>query len=384
MQLSFRCPACAEPIQVSFAPPGSTVRCRTCGSDVTVPGDGAAGESVVVRRGSAAPESPLAATPAMWIEPPRDAVRLDYRADAFQLLGIGIATALLSFVTLGIYYAWGRARELRYVIGGVHADGDPFTFHGTGGELFRGLLRALVFFVLPLIALVALGALLGGSGDAWFFQLMVYVLVLAFVPFAVIGSLRYRASRTSWRGIRFGFDGRASEFASGWLPRAAVTFLTLGLAYPWLACWRRRFVMSRARFGTEPFAFDAGASGLYRTFLPAWLLTIPTLGLSWTWYYGEQQAYFWNHTRLGNARFHCALTGGEWVWASIVAGIVTAITFGLGTPWAYVRLHRLFLERLAIERVLDFEAIRQRTQDASGLGEGASDVLDLDPGLEIG
>jgi uncharacterized membrane protein YjgN (DUF898 family) len=340
--------------------------------------------SRVVRRGSTAPDSEPEPPAAPKSEAPTGSIGLRYAADGFELLGIGIANALLSALTFGIYYAWGRARELRYVIGAMRADGDPFTFHGKGGELFRGLLRAVVFFFLPLVALVFFGSLVGGPGDAWLFQLLFYVLVLLFIPFATIGSLRYRLSRTSWRGIRFGFDGNSREFAAGWLPRAVLTFLTLGLAYPWLACWRRRYVMSRARFGTEPFAFEAEADPLFRKFLPAWLLTIPTLGLSWTWYYGEQQAYFWSRTRLGPARFHCGLTGGEWLWASFLGGIMAAITFGIATPWIYVRLHRLFLTSLSLEGMLDFEAIRQRTQDASGLGEGVGDLLDLDPGLEIG
>ena len=38
MPLSFRCPACSAPMEVHFAAPDSTVRCRSCRSDVTAPG----------------------------------------------------------------------------------------------------------------------------------------------------------------------------------------------------------------------------------------------------------------------------------------------------------------------------------------------------------
>jgi uncharacterized membrane protein YjgN (DUF898 family) len=40
------------------------------------------------------------------------------------------------------------------------------------------------------------------------------VLYFLFTPVAMVGSRRYRLTRTSWRGIRFSFRGRAKNSSS--------------------------------------------------------------------------------------------------------------------------------------------------------------------------
>ena len=102
----------------------------------------------------------------------------------------------LTLVTLGIYYPWARARELSFMIGSLVAGGDPFTFHGTGRELFRGFLRAWLLFLLPLFGLGVLLNLPNLEPDLEVALVLgLYLLLFAFMIFAIVGSLRYRASR---------------------------------------------------------------------------------------------------------------------------------------------------------------------------------------------
>ena len=96
-----------------------------------------------VPQGSLAPEPP---------EPPpvrRGIAGLAYAGQGLDYFALQLVNWALTLVTLGIYHPWARARELRYTIGSVVADGDAFTFHGTGRELFWGFLRAML--VLSLI-----------------------------------------------------------------------------------------------------------------------------------------------------------------------------------------------------------------------------------------
>jgi uncharacterized membrane protein YjgN (DUF898 family) len=272
-------------------------------------------------------------------------------------------------------------RELGFNIGNARLAGDAFSFHGRGGELFRGFLLAWLFFVLPLIALNIALSLSPANAPV---LLLLYAFLLVFIPVALVGSARYRLSRTSWRGIRFGFDGTAMEFALGFVPRLLLTFLSLGLAYPVFACWRRSFMVNHARFGTQRLSITTDAGDLYGRFIVAWLLFVPTLGLSGAWFYGEMQAYFWNRTRIGPASFHCSMTGWDWLAMQIKNGIVTMITFGLYTPWALVGVQRLMIESLCVEDTVDLAAIRQQLDEASALGEGAAGLLDVDTGVGIG
>jgi len=311
-------------------------------------------------------------------------VTLAYTGEGGELLLIGIVNWLLTMVTLGFYFAWARVRYLRFMIGSVRANGDPFTFLGKGSELFWGVLRAWLLFGLPLIALaVAINLTTGDPGTTALLMALFYAVLLVFVPFAVIGSLRYRASRTSWRGIRFGFDGRFGEFAPQYLVRMVGMVLTLGIAYPFVSNWRREYVLAHSRFGSESFGYDGNASDLFPRYLLCWLFTLPTFGLTMGWFHGYQQAYFWNHTTLAGARFRSRLTGGDWLAMSIVNAFLVAFTLGIAAPWAYVRLHRMFFNGLSLEAI-DLAKVHARASEGSGTGEAAAGMLDPDVGLDIG
>ncbi len=325
-------------------------------------------------------------TPSPALVPPNAPaapIRFQYVADGGELFGIRFMTSLLSIVTLGIYYAWGRARELRYVIGAVHADDDEFTFHGHGREIFLGLLKAWAMFLLPLVGLYAVLLTSKDSGLELAVLLGFYAVLGLFVIYAAIGSLRYRSSRTTWRGIRFGFDGTFNEFGAAYLPRVLLVLFSLGIAYPFVATWRRDYVLSHARLGSERFAFDGKADDLFARYLMCWFLAIPTLGLSLAWYHGFQQQYFWNHTRLAGGRFRCGLSGSDWLVLGIQNALLAAVTFGIAVPWIYVRLHERFFGTLHLEG-LDVAKLRRGESEGSALGEAAGDLLDSDGGFDLG
>lgn len=335
--------------------------------------------------------SPAAEPTATLAVPPSGSATLLSRVTGFaysgrgsEYFGIQFVNWVVTFATGGIFYPWARVRELRFTIGSVVVDGDPFTFHGRGGELFWGILKAWLLFV-PLIVALSLAINLPGvdTGLRIIASVLLYALIIAIVAFTVIGSLRYRASRTSWRGIRFGFDGSLKEFGGAYALRLVAVFLTLGLAYAHVATWRRGYMLSHTRAGGERFGFDGVAADLFPRYVLCWLLAFPTLGMSMVWFHGHQQAYYWNHTTLAGGRFRSALTGGEWLGVSLVNGLLAALTLGLGAPFAYVNLHRAFFGRLTLEDA-DFARIRAAESGGSGMGEGAASLFDIDAGVDIG
>jgi uncharacterized membrane protein YjgN (DUF898 family) len=307
-----------------------------------------------------------------------------FRGSGGDLFGILLVNVLLTFVTLGLYYPWARVRELRFMIGNVDVARDAFEFHGTGGQMFLGFLLAWVAIFLPLVVANFVFSLAPEGGTGAIVMLLFYAFLLVFIPVALAGSARYRLKHTSWRGIRFGFDGTPWQFAAGFIPRLLLVIVTLGLAYPVFACWRRTFMISHARFGTQPLSIDVRPEDLFGRFVVAWLLFAPTFGFSGAWFYGEMLAYFWNRTRIGGAQFHCSLTGGQWVVMQIKNALLTLFTLGLYAPWARVGLEGLLVGSLSVDDTLDLAAIRQGAGEASAFGEGAADLLDVDSGLGIG
>jgi len=300
-----------------------------------------------------------------------------------ELFGIALINFILNVVTLGIWFAWGRVRELRFLVGSVVVGRDAMSFHGRGGELFRGVLIAFFAFILPIYALFLIAGMSDTLASAGW-MLLGYALLILLVGFASVGSIRYRLPRTEWRGIRFGFDGRAGEFLKGYLPRMALLVVSLGLAYPLYSVWRRGWMMRHSRFGSARFEFEGQAGDLYGRFLVSWLLALPTLGFAWLYYMGHQQAYFWNRTALAGARFTSTMTGSGWLGLQLVNALIGLFTLGLGTPWVVVRTHAYFLERLTLSGTLDLAAILQERQRTGGIGEGALGALDMDSGLDLG
>ena len=53
----------------------------------------------------------------------------------------------LNIVTMGFYRFWARTRLRRFLWSNVEVLGDPLLYSGTGMELFKGFLRALVVIV---------------------------------------------------------------------------------------------------------------------------------------------------------------------------------------------------------------------------------------------
>ena len=325
----------------------------------------------------ATPASPFAALG------PRPGYPFAFTGEGFEYFVIQLVNGLLTMVTLGIFYPWARIRQLRFLIGSLQVGEDHLTFRGRGGELFGGVLLAWLVFILPLL-LLAYGFNWPGLdiGTRLLMIVAFYFLMFVFVSYALMGSLRYRAGRTSWRGIRLGFDGRFGEFGSSYGLRMLLAVVTFGIAYPQASTWRREYVMTHTRFGDERLGFDGQASELFGPWLLCWFLAIPTLGLSLTWFHGHQQAYFWNHTTFAGGRFQSTLTGGEWLGVSLINMLLIAFTFGIGASWAFVNLHREFFARLSLVGA-DLARVAAAASEGSALGEGAADVLDADGGIDI-
>jgi uncharacterized membrane protein YjgN (DUF898 family) len=309
--------------------------------------------------------------------------RMEFRGSGGSLFAITFVNALLNVFTLGIWFAWGRVRELRFLVGSTWVAGDPMSFHGRGGELFRGVLIAFFVLVVPLLALFFWAASETGASAA-LGMIAAYLGFGLLVAFASVGSLRYRLPRTEWRGIRFGFDGKPTEFLRGYLWRAALVVVTVGLYYPVYACWRRKWILSRTRFGTVSFDCDPESQPLFDTFLVCWFLGFVTFGLSFVWYQGHLQGYLWNRSRVGDARFTSKMTGEGWLKFQLVNLLLVMVTFGIAAPWVTTRSHSYFLSHLRVDDTLDLAAVQQRLQAASGVGEGALDILDVGSGLDLG
>jgi uncharacterized membrane protein YjgN (DUF898 family) len=187
------------------------------------------------------------------------------------LLGLVLKNALLTLATLGIYRFWAKTRLRRFFWSNVRIAGEPLEYTGRASELFLGFLKALGILFLISLAQSVMRFLLDGNPYARtavdaLFGFLIAVLILA----AFYRMWRYRLSRTTWRGIRFGLDGSEWRYTRNAILWGLAVALTLGVAYPWMRASLARYAVGNARFGQTGFVLEARGS---RLALP-WILTL--------------------------------------------------------------------------------------------------------------
>lgn len=378
MVVGRRCPKCGL-IQM----PGP--RCKSCGGLLGGSGTDQSPPPSQGRRPIAPFPSTQPAPKIQWGSPQgRTAVgqirRLSFHGAGGSLFGIHIVNVLLTLLTLGIYYFWGKVRVRGYLLSQTEFEGDRFAYHGTGKELLVGWLKAMLVFGLPIIILRVFPDLLdAGFATRVVATVLVFGIIIVFIPVAMVGARRYRLSRTSWRGIQFSFRGRTWDFIKLYVGHMLLTLITLGLYYPSFLTVRQAFMVSRSHFGNEKFNFDGRGRDLLAPFVMAILLSLPTLGLCWFWFVARKRRYFWDHTSVRTARFHSTVTGGRLLLLHAGNLLLLIVTLGLAWSWIRVRNTRFTFTYLSLEGPLDVSGIQQDAQVvAPATGEGLASFLDMD------
>jgi uncharacterized membrane protein YjgN (DUF898 family) len=322
---------------------------------------------------------PPVAAPPMSAAGPR---HLRLHGSAGELFGIHVVNALLTLLTLGVYYFWGKARVRAYLMGQTELENDRFAYHGTGRELLVGFLKGVAVFFIPVALFSVLPELYGAPANVTrALAALLWLAGLLLVPVAMVGARRYRLSRTSWRGIRFSFRGEVRPFVSLFVAGTILTSLTLGLYYPFFVTRRQAFMVSHAWFGSRKFDFDGRGRDLFRPFVVMVLLFLPTLGLSWFWFSARRQRYFTEHTRFGATRFRSEVTGGRLAWLTLSNVLALLVTLGLAWPWTVVRSLRFWFRHTTLQGPPDVADVRQDSRAATATGEGLAGLLDADFGV---
>ncbi|MFZ5782160.1 MAG: YjgN family protein [Pseudomonadota bacterium] len=355
-----------------------------------------------------------------------------------ELYAIYLRHLLLMVVTLGWSRFWGRTRIRRYLWNHFAVLGDRFEYRGRGIELMIG-------FLLVLLIVIGLGAAIYfassfASGDkpisafALIDTLTISLLLLG-IPLAYVGhyaGLRYRLSRTRWRGIRCGLKG------SAWRYGALATFLgfangmTLQLLTPVVSVTLARPRIANTRFGTLSFMFAGNAGDIYGRYLGYYFLsilgmlaailvaslaiggTIEGLGLSGEellklvsqpslrtvllvvgvavgaylifsllilplrcWWQAYLFRYLVSRSRAGDVLFATAITTRQ-MWGFLVVNyLIVMLTLGLGWPWVLHRTLRLIASELWIYGAPDGASVRQAGDLGPRYGEGLLDMFDV-------
>jgi len=149
---------------------------------------------------------------------------ISFTGSGSEYFRIWIVNLLLTFVTLGLYYPWAKVRKLRYFYGNTLVGEHPLDFHGDPKKMLRGFL--LVGLLLGLYS--AAGHISPTAG------LIALLIVAGVWPALFRASMQFRLANTSWRGLRFHFNGSMAGAYKSMLPVfiPGLMFVALSQALP--------------------------------------------------------------------------------------------------------------------------------------------------------
>jgi len=199
----------------------------------------------------------------------------------WRLMGRG---AVLLLCTLGIYRFWLATDQRRFLWTNTDIAGDGLEYTGTARELLVGFLIAVAVLI-PIYAGFFIATLdLGRVGQLS--GALSVVLLALFGQFAVYRARRYRLTRTVFRGVRLHQTGSAWLYALVSMTCLALTFLTLGLAYPWGQAALERYKMRHTFYGDMRGRFVGSGMRLFASGIILWLVTVGPLivGLAYAIY----------------------------------------------------------------------------------------------------
>lgn len=309
--------------------------------------------------------------------PPGATQPMHFNGAPGDLWGLYAKNWILTLLTLGVYYFWGKTEVRKFLWGHFSVGEDRFSFHGRGRELLLGW---LVF--------AGLAGLLAGSiqwlkqADPRWGSIVENVAVGGFaiwIPGFMVGAFRYRLSRTDLRGIRFSFRGRRRTAIWLNLKGMVLNVLTLGLYSPVYLIQMTRFWRSNLWFGNREFDFSGRWRDIFKVYLAAWAATICTLGLAlpcWFWVQAYFQRYIWGHTHCGDAAFEFTATGWEFWKLRAGNSMILVLTLGLGYAWVVTRNLAFTADHLFLTGVPDWDRVVQEMKKTGALSESGLDALD--------
>jgi uncharacterized membrane protein YjgN (DUF898 family) len=310
---------------------------------------------------------------------PQPRLEVRYLGTGGGLFFIALKNLFLTLVTLGIYLPWARTSRRTYLWENIEVGGQRLRYHGTGRELFIGYLKvAVVYIVLFLVPIgvtrinVAVGSALRIAGA---------LAIIPLIPIAIYGSARYRLSRTSLRGVRFGVAPSAKGYLLLYLQMILLTVLTLGIYAPYGSNRLHKYLISRYRYGSQAFGYDGQDAAYWKVSMRGLLLTLVTFGFYYSWWIASVVRFHIGHTLFQGARGRFDMTGGEFFQLFIVAYFGTLCTLGIGIPWITTYVLQVVLSKISFEGPIDFALVEQRPVEGNAAADDLASALDI--GLEV-
>lgn len=339
-----------------------------------------------------------------------------------EFAGIAFPNLLLTIVTLGIYRFWATTREREYLWGKTDFIDERLEWTGRGIELFIGFIMVFFLIGLPLIFL-QFGAqaliLRGYEGAAVILSIIAFFMIFYLGGLAYFRALRYRLSRTYWRGIRGGSDDPGFQYGLSYMWKSIVGWLPIFLMVPWsmISLWNERW--NAMSFGPHRFSATAEWQPLMKRYLLFYL--VPFLaavgaiafGISVADYPDSQSveeqfaiyflmffvvimfafyiilplaalAFYSKYFRLAvgglrlhNLEFEFRARAPDWILFFLANMVIVICTLGIGYIFMPYRNWKFFIDHMEAYGEVNIDELTQSETIVSKHGEGLLDAFDV-------
>jgi uncharacterized membrane protein YjgN (DUF898 family) len=326
---------------------------------------------------------------------------------------IWIVNLLLTIVTLGIYSAWAKVRNKQYFYGNTHIADATFEYTADPVKILIGRIIAFVIY---------LGAVFSGHLSP-ILSIVLSILLLVFLPWIIVSSLRFNARHTSYRNIPFRFSGTVVGALTTFIGWPLLGILSLGLIFPFVWKKQAEYITNNHSYGGEPFKFDVHVKEYYKMLLiligatvvffvafavliggtaalgalgsgggfdPSVLLAMIPMMIAYIAFYFALGSYVvvtmanihWNNTKLQNHQFESNWSVLSYLGLILVNTLGILVTLGLFIPFAKVRAAAYKANHTALIVQGDLDGfIAQNLENSNAVGEGVHDIFDIDISL---
>ncbi len=235
----------------------------------------------------------------------------------------------LSIITLGIYSAWAKVRNTQYMYGHTNVDDNSFRFLATPMQILKGRIVAVIVFVLYMVLSKINPAI--GIGLALCF--------LVAMPWLIIQGLKFTMRMTSYRNVRFSFEGTYGGVIMHFILLPILGAITLYIAMPWVIQQIQQYINNNITYGGKHFEQKSSAGQYYIAVL--FSIGIALIGGSLI-------------AGIGGAAIAAASAGPS--LGLIIVGLAAFALFGIVNAVYQTIIFNHLMKTLEIENVVSFDA----------------------------
>ncbi len=173
-----------------------------------------------------------------------------------EYFGIWIVNLLLSIVTVGIYTAWAKVMRLRYFYANTWLDGHNFEYHAKPMQILIGRIIVVAYLIFTQVM-------------ANIYPIAGLILILPYfilLPWVINKALAFNARMTSYRNVRFGFEGTYWRSLGIFILMPLAVSLAGGFIAPIASQMAMDYLGNNTRYGNLKFETKTPLGALYGNF----------------------------------------------------------------------------------------------------------------------